>query len=52
MAVAHAVGSRGGWRRWSARVPAPVLGCGYAVAINVALLLAPDAGQTFIYFQF
>ncbi|HTK75572.1 MAG TPA: MBOAT family O-acyltransferase [Gemmataceae bacterium] len=52
MAVAHAVGSRGVWRRWSARLPAPVLGCGYAAVLNFALLLAPDAGQTFIYFQF
>jgi alginate O-acetyltransferase complex protein AlgI len=52
MAVAHAVGSQGAWRRWTARLPAPVLGCGYAVALNFALLLAPDAGQTFIYFQF
>jgi alginate O-acetyltransferase complex protein AlgI len=52
MAVAHVVGTRGGWRRWAAPVPAPVLGCGYAVALNFALLLAPDAGQTFIYFQF
>src|SRR5690242_11023291 len=52
MAAAHVVGSRGAWRRWSARLPAPVLGCGYAAALNFALLLAPDAGQTFIYFQF
>jgi alginate O-acetyltransferase complex protein AlgI len=52
MAVAHAVAASGVWRRWSVRVPAPVLGCGYAVALNFALLLAPDAGKTFIYFQF
>jgi alginate O-acetyltransferase complex protein AlgI len=52
MAIAHVAGSRGAWRRWSAHVPAPVLGCAYAVALNLALLLAPDAGQTFIYFQF
>jgi alginate O-acetyltransferase complex protein AlgI len=52
MGVAHVVGSRGAWRHWAARVPAPVLGCGYTVALSFALLLAPDAGQTFIYFQF
>jgi alginate O-acetyltransferase complex protein AlgI len=52
MALAHAVATSGAWRRWSVRVPAPVLGCGYAVALNFALLLAPDAGKTFIYFQF
>jgi alginate O-acetyltransferase complex protein AlgI len=52
LAVGHAVGATGIWRRWSERVPAPVLGTAYAVALNFALLLAPDAGKTFIYFQF
>jgi alginate O-acetyltransferase complex protein AlgI len=52
MIIAHAVASRGAWRRWSARVPGPVLGCGYAAALNLALVLAPPAGKTFIYFQF
>ena len=28
------------------------LGAAYAVALNLALVLAPDAGKTFIYFQF
>jgi alginate O-acetyltransferase complex protein AlgI len=52
LAVSHVLGASGLWRRWSARVPAPVLGSAYAVALNAALLLAPDAGKTFIYFQF
>jgi alginate O-acetyltransferase complex protein AlgI len=52
LAVGHAVGASGLWRRLSERVPAPVLGTAYAVALNFALLLAPDAGKTFIYFQF
>jgi alginate O-acetyltransferase complex protein AlgI len=52
MAVAHAVASSGAWRRWSASVPGPVLGWGYAAALNLALVLAPPAGKTFIYFQF
>jgi alginate O-acetyltransferase complex protein AlgI len=52
LAVGHWVGSRGLWRRWHERVPAPVLGTAYAVALNFALLLAPDGGKTFIYFQF
>ena len=30
----------------------PVLGLGYAVVLTLALLLAPDAGKAFIYFQF
>jgi alginate O-acetyltransferase complex protein AlgI len=52
LAIAHAVAASGAWRRWSERVPAPVLGTAYAMALNFALLLAPDAGKTFIYFQF
>jgi alginate O-acetyltransferase complex protein AlgI len=52
LAVGHAVGASGAWRRWSERVPAPVLGTAYALALNFAMLLAPDAGKTFIYFQF
>ncbi|HTK75574.1 MAG TPA: MBOAT family O-acyltransferase [Gemmataceae bacterium] len=52
MAIAHAMGATGGWRRWSPRLPAPALACGYVVVLNLALLLAPDAGKTFIYFQF
>ena len=35
--------------RW---LPAPVLGVGYAVCLCAALVLAPDGGTTFIYFQF
>jgi alginate O-acetyltransferase complex protein AlgI len=52
MAIAHAVGALGLWKRWSVRMPAPALGMAYAFVLNLALLLAPDAGKTFIYFQF
>jgi alginate O-acetyltransferase complex protein AlgI len=45
--------ARGGlWKRVAPRLPAPVLGCGYAAALMLALLLAPPAGKSFIYFQF
>ncbi len=40
------------WRRWQARLPAPVLGFSYAVAVTLALLLAPSGDKPFIYFQF
>jgi alginate O-acetyltransferase complex protein AlgI len=40
------------WSRLMAAIPSPIRGLGYAVAISLALLLAPDAGQAFIYFQF
>ncbi len=52
VAAAHALGSRPGWRAISTRLPAPALGLGYAAALTLALLLAPDAGSAFIYFQF
>lgn len=42
----------GVWAKIYPRVPAPVLGVGYAVCLCAALVLAPDSGTTFIYFQF
>jgi alginate O-acetyltransferase complex protein AlgI len=50
--VAHVVGSRGLWLRLRERVPAPALGAGYAAMLTLALVLAPDEGRAFIYFQF
>jgi alginate O-acetyltransferase complex protein AlgI len=38
--------------RASLRLPAPVLGCGYALTLSLTLLLAPDATRPFVYFQF
>jgi alginate O-acetyltransferase complex protein AlgI len=42
----------GVWQWIHARFPAPILGIGYAMCLCVAMLLAPDSGTTFIYFQF
>jgi hypothetical protein len=42
----------GAWHWLHERLPAPVLGAGYAVCLCTAMLLAPDGGTTFIYFQF
>ncbi|QJW95359.1 MBOAT family O-acyltransferase [Frigoriglobus tundricola] len=42
----------GVWAKVYPRLPAPVLGTGYAVCLCAALVLAPDNGTTFIYFQF
>jgi alginate O-acetyltransferase complex protein AlgI len=50
--AAHGVAAAGGWRRFAERMPAPVLGFGYAVLLAVGLLLAPQAGKAFVYFQF
>ena len=35
-----------------ARLPAPVLGFGYATVLSLALVLAPSASRAFVYFQF
>jgi alginate O-acetyltransferase complex protein AlgI len=50
--IAHVVGASGLWQRWSPRVPAPIMGLGYATLLTLALVLAPTGGQAFIYFQF
>jgi alginate O-acetyltransferase complex protein AlgI len=50
--VCHLLVRSGAWRRISENLPAPVLGIGYAVCLCLAMLLAPDTGTTFIYFQF
>jgi alginate O-acetyltransferase complex protein AlgI len=50
--VCHLIVARGLWQRVYARLPAPVLGFGYAVCLCAALVLAPDNGTTFIYFTF
>ncbi len=50
--LCHLLVRLGIWERIYARLPAPVLGTGYAVCLCTAMLLAPDAGTTFIYFQF
>jgi alginate O-acetyltransferase complex protein AlgI len=50
--AAHVFALSGLWKKWSVRMPAPVLGMSYAVLLTITLVLAPDAGKAFIYFQF
>src|SRR5262249_30302795 len=52
MVVCHLLAQSGAWKRMSVRLPAPVMGFGYAMALTIALVLAPDSGKAFIYFQF
>jgi alginate O-acetyltransferase complex protein AlgI len=52
MALCHALAHKGVWNRLADRLPAPVLGFGYAFVLTLALVLAPDTGKQFIYFQF
>ncbi|HUY33505.1 MAG TPA: MBOAT family protein [Pirellulales bacterium] len=50
--AAHVAATSGLWRKVALRMPAPVLGVSYAMVLTLALLLAPDSGKAFIYFQF
>jgi alginate O-acetyltransferase complex protein AlgI len=52
VALCHAIAQRGFWKRVAVRMPAPVMGFGYATVLTLALVLAPDSGKAFIYFQF
>ena len=52
VAICHLFGQTGWWPRWAPRMPAPVMGFGYATVIILTMLLAPDSGKAFIYFQF
>ncbi|HJT33524.1 MAG TPA: MBOAT family protein [Pirellulales bacterium] len=48
----HLAGLAGLWQKLSVRLPAPLVGMSYALLLTVTLVLAPDAGKAFIYFQF
>jgi alginate O-acetyltransferase complex protein AlgI len=50
--VCHLLARTGLWRRLVDPLPSPVRGLGYALVMVVALVLAPDTGTAFIYFQF
>jgi alginate O-acetyltransferase complex protein AlgI len=52
IAICHALAHSGSWKKIAVRLPAPLLGFGYATVLSLALLLAPDSGKSFIYFQF
>jgi alginate O-acetyltransferase complex protein AlgI len=52
MLACHVLVRRGWWKQLLQRLPEPALGFGYAAALVLALLLTPEIGKTFIYFQF
>jgi alginate O-acetyltransferase complex protein AlgI len=51
-ALAHVAGLRRWWERLSPRLPAPVLGCSYVLALTLCMVMAPVFEKPFIYFQF
>jgi alginate O-acetyltransferase complex protein AlgI len=50
--VCHLLVTTGIWQRIWNRLPPVIIGYGYALTLTVAMLLAPEQGQTFIYFTF
>jgi alginate O-acetyltransferase complex protein AlgI len=50
--VCHGLRWSGLWLMTSRRLPAPLQGFGYAAVLTLTLVLAPDGGKAFIYFQF
>jgi alginate O-acetyltransferase complex protein AlgI len=50
--LSHIVGYLGWEQQAINRLPAPALGFSYAIILTLALLLSPDTGKAFIYFQF
>jgi alginate O-acetyltransferase complex protein AlgI len=52
VAVAHVAGAVGPTFRWIGRVPPPLVGFGYGLALSLTFVLAPTTGKQFVYFQF
>jgi alginate O-acetyltransferase complex protein AlgI len=52
MHIAHLLHKDGVWIRPALRLPAGLLGVGYAGLVGLALVLAPQGSNPFIYFQF
>jgi alginate O-acetyltransferase complex protein AlgI len=52
VALGHWLGATGRARRWLDAIPATARGAAYGFCMSVALLLTPDSGKSFIYFQF
>jgi alginate O-acetyltransferase complex protein AlgI len=50
--LGHVVVQTGVWKRFGFRVPAPVWGIAYGCLVTLAMVLAPETGAVFIYFQF
>ena len=50
--IGYLIAAEERWQRIWERLPTPARGLGLAGAMAAALLFAPDAGQSFIYFQF
>ena len=50
--VCHVLMYFGAWKRLAERVPAQLLGLAYAAIFTLVLILTPETGKVFIYFQF
>ncbi len=50
--LAHVIGCRRGWERASRRLPVPVLGLTYVIALILCMAMAPIVEKPFLYIQF
>jgi alginate O-acetyltransferase complex protein AlgI len=50
--LCHLAAGLGAWKRLAGRLPGPVLGFGCAAVLTLALVLTPELGKAFLYFQF
>ncbi len=48
----HVLVAQGLWQWAWGRTPPVIVGLGYAIALTAAMVLAPEQGQSFIYFTF
>lgn len=52
VALCQWLAASGAWRAVWPRIPSELQGLGYAACLTVAMILAPDQSQSFIYFDF
>jgi alginate O-acetyltransferase complex protein AlgI len=50
--LCHALSHGGWWKRIAVRLPGPVIGFGYATLVTAVLVLTPEWGKRFIYWDF
>jgi alginate O-acetyltransferase complex protein AlgI len=50
--LCHWIGCQVWFKHLTVRLPGPIVGLGYTTILLLALVLAPQSGQAFIYFQF
>ena len=52
VAAGHLLASKGRGKALLAALPSPIRGVAFAIAMTITLILMPETGHVFIYFQF